>query len=174
LNKAKILLSLIVCAIGINATTSAVTAMPMKKDNKLPVKGVADSATVTKLTQQAKSKPRQSALDQLAHIIHSEARGESFKGQVAVGSVVMNRVHSPAFPATIGEVIFQSGQFSAIDDGQYWLTPNQSAYLAAQEALNGSDETKGALYYYNPKIATSSWSLSRPTIKKIGNHVFTQ
>jgi N-acetylmuramoyl-L-alanine amidase len=143
-----------------------------QKDNKLPVDGEADKETVAKLKQ--KAKPKQSTLEQLARIIYSEARGESFEGQVAVGSVVLNRVHSSAFPDSISEVIFQPGQFTAIDDGQYWLTPNKSAYAAAQEALKGTDKTKGALFYYNPELATSSWSKARAKIKKIGNHVFTQ
>jgi len=213
LKKAKMLLSLSACIVGITAITSAVSAMPMKtgirsenvldlqerlsalgyfkvgvtgyygsvteesvrkfqKDNKLLVDGEADEDTVAKLKQ--KAKPKQSTLEQLAHIIYSEARGESFEGQIAVGSVVMNRLNSSAFPDSISEVIFQPGQFTAVDDGQYWLTPNKSAYDAAQEALKGTDTTKGALFYYNPELATSSWSKARAKIKKIGNHIFTQ
>jgi N-acetylmuramoyl-L-alanine amidase len=145
-----------------------------QKDNKLPVDGEADEGTVAKLKQKTKPKQKQSTLEQLARIIYSEARGESFEGQVAVGSVVINRVQSPAYPDSINEVIFQPGQFTAVEDGQYWLTPNKSAYSAAQEALKGTDTTKGALFYYNPKLATSSWSKARTTIKKIGNHVFTK
>lgn len=138
----------------------------------LSVTGSADSATLAKLNQMVGSK--QITLDQLARIIYAEARGESFKGQVAVGAVVLNRVQSNAFPDSITEVIFQPGQFSAIRDGQYSLKPNQAAYDAARSALNGWDPTGGALYYYNPHTATSSWSKSRPTLSSIGNHVFTR
>jgi N-acetylmuramoyl-L-alanine amidase len=159
-------------ATGYYGSVTEQSVRNFQKDYKLPVNGVADEATVSKLNN--KAKPKQSTLDQLARIIYSEARGESFEGQVAVGSVVMNRVQSPDFPDSISEVIFQSGQFTALDDGQYWLTPNQTAYRAARAALNGTDTTKGALFYYNPAIATSTWSKARPKISKIGNHVFTE
>ncbi|PZE20574.1 cell wall hydrolase [Paenibacillus xerothermodurans] len=159
---------------GVTGYYGSLTAKAVKAfqtANKLPVTGVADDATVAKLKQ--KAKPKQSSLDQLARIIHSEARGESFEGQVAVGAVVLNRVQSSKFPDSITEVIFQSGQFTAVDDGQYSLQPNSTAYRAARAALNGSDPTNGALYYYNPKIATALWSMARPQIKTIGSHIFT-
>ncbi|GIO43734.1 spore cortex-lytic enzyme [Paenibacillus apis] len=111
-------------------------------------------------------------MDILAKIIYSEARGESYTGQVAVGAVVMNRIQSPDFPDTISEVVFQRGAFTAIDDGQYWLTPDRTAYLAAQDAVRGWDPSGGSLYYFNPNTATSSWIWSRTQNVKIGNHIF--
>jgi N-acetylmuramoyl-L-alanine amidase len=81
---------------------------------------------------------------------------------------------SSQFPDSISEVIFQPGLFSAIRDGQYKLKPDSTAYRAAREALNGSDPTNGALFYHNPEIATSSWSLKRPAVATIGNHIFTR
>ncbi|MDD9268352.1 cell wall hydrolase [Paenibacillus sp. GCM10023248] len=137
----------------------------------LTVDGEADSATLAALKKSVA--PKQSVLDEMARIIHAEARGESFLGQVAVGAVVLNRVQSEQFPDSILEVIHQPGQFSAIDDGQFNLKPNSSAYNAAKAALNGSDPTAGALYYYNPAIAKASWSLKRPAKVTIGHHVFT-
>ncbi|MDF2671640.1 MAG: spore cortex-lytic protein [Paenibacillus sp.] len=119
------------------------------------------------------SMQEQAELEQLARVIYSEARGESFEGQVAIGAVVLNRVESDRFPDSIGEVIFQRGQFTAVMDGQYYLTPNTTAYAAAKAALNGSDPTNGALYYYNPRTATSSWSKKRPSKITIDRHVFT-
>ena len=108
----------------------------------------------------------------LARLIYGEARGESYVGQVAVGAVVMNRIKSASFPNTMAGVIYQSYAFTAVDDGQINLTPNATAKKAAQDAMNGWDPTYGALYYYNPRTATSSWIFSRKTTVTIGNHVF--
>ncbi|WJH32974.1 cell wall hydrolase [Paenibacillus sp. CC-CFT747] len=150
-------------------TTEAVRSF--QRSYGLPADGEADSVTFAKLKQAA---PNQSvSLGQLARIIHAEARGESFQGQVAVGAVVLNRVQSNSFPDSISGVIFQPGQFSAVRDGQYQLAPDSSAYEAARTALNGYDPTGGALFYYNPAIATSSWMKARPAKLTIGNHVFT-
>lgn len=108
----------------------------------------------------------------LARIIHAEARGESFEGQIAVGAVVLNRVENIDFPETIREVIFQPGQFTAVDDGQIYLEPNNTSFKAAEAALNGQDPTNGALYYYNPRIATDRWIRTLPVVTTIGNHDF--
>ena len=112
-------------------------------------------------------------MDILAKIIYSEARGESYKGQVAVGAVVMNRIQSNLFPNHIKGVVFQPGAFTAVDDGQYWLIPNRTAYLAALDAVRGWDPTQNSLYYFNPETATSKWIWSRPQNLKIGKHIFT-
>ena len=108
----------------------------------------------------------------LARCICGEARGECYEGQVAVGAVVLNRVKSPSFPNTISGVIYQKGAFTAVDDGQINLTPNQTAVNAAKDAMNGWDPTYGCLYYYNPVTATSQWIFSRETVTTIGKHVF--
>lgn len=111
-------------------------------------------------------------IELLARIIHAEARGESFEGQVAVGAVVLNRVRHPSFPKTIKEVIYQPGQFTAVSDKQILLEPNEKAYLAAQAALEGQDPSNGAIFYYNPKIAKDKWIKTRSTVSVIGNHQF--
>lgn len=108
----------------------------------------------------------------LARLIHAEARGESYTGQVAVGAVVLNRVKSSSFPNTISGVIYQPYAFTCVNDGQINLSPNSTAFSAARDAMNGWDPSYGALYYYNPKVATSSWIFTRPTIITIGRHVF--
>ena len=108
----------------------------------------------------------------LAKCIHAEARGEPYVGQVAVGAVILNRVASPDFPNTIYGVIYQPWAFTAVHDGQIDLEPDNTAYRAAQDALNGWDPSYGSLYYYNPSTATSSWIWSRTTIVEIGDHVF--
>ncbi len=109
----------------------------------------------------------------LARIISAEARGESYRGQVAVGAVVMNRVRSSKFPNTLAGVIYQKGAFTAIDDGQFNEPIADSAYRAAREVLAGADPTGGCLYYYNPVTATSKWIYSLPIKMTIGKHRFS-
>lgn len=111
-------------------------------------------------------------LNLLARAIYGEARGEPYTGQVAVAAVILNRVRSSSFPNTVAGVIYQSGAFDCVADGQINLTPNQSAYNAARDALNGWDPTYGCLFYYNPRTATSKWMLSRTVKLNIGNHAF--
>ncbi|MBP3656970.1 MAG: spore cortex-lytic enzyme [Clostridia bacterium] len=108
----------------------------------------------------------------LARLIHGEARGEPYVGMVAVGAVVLNRVRSSRFPNTIAGVIYQSGAFDAVKDGQINLTPNEQSRRAARDALNGWDPTGGCLYYYNPSTATSSWIWTREVRLNIGDHSF--
>lgn len=109
----------------------------------------------------------------LTRVIYGEARGEDFEGQVAVGAVVLNRLKDPRFPKTMRAIIYQSGAFTAVKDKQIHLEPDDQAYKAAEAALSGLDPTNGAIYYYNPRIATDRWIKSRPVIKRIGNHTFS-
>jgi len=109
----------------------------------------------------------------LSRVIHGEARGENFEGQVAVGAVVLNRLKDPRFPKTIRDVVYQEGAFTAVDDKQIQLDPNDQSYKAAEAALAGQDPTNGALFYFNPRIATDHWIKSRAVIKRIGNHTFS-
>lgn len=108
----------------------------------------------------------------LARLISAEARGESYTGQVAVGAVVLNRIDHASFPNTLSGVIYQPGAFSCLDDGQFDQPVSESAYRAAADALNGWDPSGGAIYYFNPSTATSSWIWSRPVIVTIGKHMF--
>ena len=110
----------------------------------------------------------------IARAINGEARGEPYEGQVAVGAVILNRVKSSKFPNTIAGVIYQSGAFTAVSDGQINvpIASNSTVVKAAQDALNGWDPTGGAIYYFNPNTATNKWIWSRPQIKTIGNHIF--
>lgn len=108
----------------------------------------------------------------LARLISAEARGEPYNGQVAVGAVVLNRIEHPSFPNSLSGVIYQGGAFTCVTDGQFDEPVAESAYRAAQDALNGSDPSGGAIYYFNPSTATSSWIWSRPLIVTIGKHRF--
>lgn len=113
-------------------------------------------------------------LQLMARAINGEARGEPYEGQVAVGAVILNRVKSSKFPNTIAGVIYQSGAFTAVADGQINVAISEGSTVvkAAQDAMNGWDPTGGAIYYFNPATATNKWIWSRPLIKTIGKHRF--
>ncbi|MDH7577894.1 MAG: LysM peptidoglycan-binding domain-containing protein [Bacillota bacterium] len=113
----------------------------------------------------------------LAQLIHAEANGEPFEGQVAVGAVVLNRLLDPRFPKTIPDIIFEYGdgtyQFEPVLNGQIYLPPGQSALRAAYAALSGWDPTGGALFFYNPAKSKSTFFERFLTfLCRIGNHVF--
>nr|WP_249745404.1 spore cortex-lytic enzyme [Mesobacillus boroniphilus] len=114
----------------------------------------------------------QNDIQLMANAVYGEARGEPYTGQVAVAAVILNRLDSATFPNTISGVIFEPRAFTAVADGQIWLTPNETAKKAVLDAINGWDPTGNALYYFNPDTATSAWIWSRPQIKKIGKHIF--
>ena len=108
----------------------------------------------------------------LSRLIYGESRGEPYTGQVAVAAVVLNRVKSSSFPNTIAGVIYQTGAFDVVRDGQINLSPDSTAKKAAQDALNGWDPSYGAIYYFNPNTATNKWIWSRPHTVTIGSHRF--
>ena len=145
--------------------------------NGLTPDGVAGEATLAALgipaAQQA-SAVRSTDLDLLARLVYGEARGEPYLGQVAVAAVVLNRVAHASFPNTVSGVIYQSGAFDVVSDGQIYLTPDAQALRAAQDALNGWDPTGGCIYYYNPARATSSGIYSRTVMTVIGKHYFAK
>lgn len=114
----------------------------------------------------------QNDIQLMANAVNGESRGEPFIGQVAVAAVILNRVHDPRFPNTIAGVIFQPGAFTAVSDGQIWLTPDSESKKAVIDAINGWDPSGYAIYYFNPATATSPWIWGRPQIKKIGKHIF--
>ncbi|MGG4265592.1 spore cortex-lytic enzyme [Peribacillus simplex] len=114
----------------------------------------------------------QNDIQLMANAVYGEARGEPYIGQVAVAAVILNRVESAAFPNTISGVIFEPGAFTAVADGQIWLTPNERAKEAVVDAINGWDPSSNAEYYFNPDTATSKWIWSREQIKRIGKHIF--
>jgi len=130
----------------------------LQKKYKLTVDGIVGEKTINVLPADnliSRMDVSREEIIQLAYLINGEARGESFRGKVAVGAVVLNRVKSPGFPNTIREVILQEGQFSCILDGQANLYPSQSCIEAAKAAILGYDPTGGALFFYNPRIATN-------------------
>ena len=163
---------------GIFGTQTLEAVKYFQRKNGLVVDGIVGKNTLEAMgifnssSSSSSSSSNSSDLNLLARLIYGEARGESYTGQVAVGAVVLNRVKSSSFPNTISGVIYQSGAFDAVKDGQINLTPNSTAKKAAQDALNGWDPSYGAIYYFNPATATNKWIWSRPVTVTIGNHRF--
>lgn len=160
-----------------SGTKKAVIAF--QKKNGLTPDGIVGPATLKALGMQSSSGSSASSgsntngnLYLLARLVYGEARGEPYKGQVAVAAVVLNRVKSSKFPNSVSGVIYQSGAFSVVSDGQINLTPDETAIKAARDAMNGYDPTNGCLYYYNPAKTTNKWMLSKPVLLRIGNHAF--
>lgn len=164
---------------GIYGTQTVNAVKYFQSKNGLTVDGIAGPATLKAMgiyssssSTSTSSSSNTSNVNLLARLIYGEARGEPYTGQVAVGAVVMNRVRSGSFPNTISGVIYQSGAFDVVRDGQINLTPNDTAKKAAQDALNGWDPSYGAIYYFNPSTATNKWIWSRPMTVTIGKHRF--
>jgi len=158
---------------GIYGWRTAQAVKDFQRKHGLKVDGICGNETLKKIGLATSSNSSLSDYTTLlAMVINGEARGESYEGQVAVGAVVLNRVKHPSFPNTIPGVIYQPGAFTAVTDGQINKPIENSCFKAARDALNGWDPSGGAIYYYNPATATSSWIWSRPVIKQIGKHRF--
>ena len=162
---------------GIYGSQTVSAVKSFQKKNGLTVDGIAGTQTlkamgITSSSSSSSSSNNSSNVNLLARVVYGEARGEPYTGQVAVAAVVLNRVKSSKFPNTISGVVYQSGAFDAVADGQINMTPDTTAKKAAQDALNGWDPSYGAIYYFNPSTATNKWIWSRPMTVTIGNHRF--
>ena len=162
---------------GIYGSQTVSAVKKFQKKNGLTVDGIAGTQTlkamgITSSSSSSSSSNNSSNVNLLARVVYGEARGEPYTGQVAVAAVVLNRVKSSKFPNTISGVVYQSGAFDAVSDGQINMTPDATAKKAAQDALNGWDPSYGAIYYFNPSTATNKWIWSRPMTVTIGKHRF--
>ncbi len=166
---------------GIYGSQTLEAVKYFQRKNGLTVDGIAGTNTLKAMgiyssssnsSSNSSSSTNSSDLNLLSRLVYGEARGEPYSGQVAVAAVVLNRVEHSSFPNTIAGVIYQSGAFDVVSDGQINLTPNDTAKKAAQDALNGWDPSNGAIYYFNPSTATNKWIWSRPMTVTIGKHRF--
>ena len=167
---------------GIYGSQTLAAVKKFQQKNGFTVDGIAGTKTLQAMgiynssnnssSSNSSSSTNSSDLNLLSRLVYGEARGEPYTGQVAVAAVVLNRVRSSSFPNTVSGVIYQSGAFDVVSDGQINLTPNETAKKAAQDALNGWDPTNGAIYYFNPATATNKWIWSRPMTVTIGKHRF--
>ena len=163
---------------GIYGSRTLSAVKSFQKKNGLTVDGIAGTKTLNAMgiysssSSSNTSSSNSTNLNLLSRLVYAESRGEPYSGQVAVAAVVLNRVSSSSFPNTIAGVIYQSGAFDAVSDGQINMTPDATAKKAAQDAINGWDPSYGAIYYFNPNTATNKWIWSRPLTVVIGKHRF--
>lgn len=148
-----------------------------QRKNGLTADGIAGNATLKAMgiyssSTSSSGSTSTASLNLISRFVHAEARGEPYKGQVAVAAVILNRVKDSRFPNTVSGVVYQSGAFTCVSDGQINLSPDETSKKAAQDAMNGWDPSYGAIYYFNPNTATSKWIWSRPLTITIGNHRF--
>ena len=163
-----------------NGSGTLAAVKSFQKKNGLTVDGIAGKKTLEAMgiftsstTSGSNSNSiSSSSLNLISRFVYAEARGEPYKGQVAVAAVILNRVKDSRFPNTVSGVVYQSGAFTCVSDGQINLSPNETAKKAAQDAMNGWDPTYGAIYYFNPNTATNKWIWSRPMTITIGKHRF--
>lgn len=170
---------------GIFGEETRQAVVKFQKKNNLTADGVAGTQTLKAMGITSSSSSSSSGdsgggqgqysssdIDLLARVISAESRGEPYSGQVAVGAVILNRITHPSFPNTLAGVIYQPGAFSCLNDGGINAPVADSAYKAARDAINGTDPSGGAIYYYNPEKSTSKWIFSRKVITVIGKHRF--
>ena len=159
---------------GIFGSRTETAVKYFQRKNDLTVDGIVGKNTLAAIgiNESEGATSRTNDIELLARLISAESRGEPYSGQVAVGAVVLNRTKHPSFPNTISGVIYQNGAFTCLTDGQFYTEVASSAYNAARDAVNGWDPSGGAIYYFNPATATSSWIWSRPLLCTIGSHRF--
>jgi len=155
-----------------HATTEAITIeeereIARKKAEEEAKRKAAQTTEVT-VVQNASFNASTDEVLLLAALIQCEAGGECYEGKVAVGAVVMNRVRSGRYPNSIAEVIYAPGQFTPAGNGKVASVlangPKESCIQAAQEAINGVDNTGGAVSFRQAKTGHAGLV--------IGNHVF--
>ena len=163
---------------GIYGSGTYEAVKKFQSSNGLTADGVSGTQTLLALginsggSQGSGSSSNNNDLNLLSHLVYGEARGEPYVGMVAVAASVMNRVSDSRFPNSISGVIYQSGAYTCVADGQINLGFDDNSKKAAQDAINGWDPTSGCIYYFNPNTATSAWIWSRPQVLTIGKHIF--
>jgi N-acetylmuramoyl-L-alanine amidase len=140
-------------------------ALGYEMRENIPTQRKAEAATASKVS-------RGDEAQLIARLIHAEARGEPYEGQVSVGAVLLNRVEDPAFPNSVSGVIYQPLAFESVANGQFNRAPTGENLKAARSALNGWDPVYGATFFWNPSKPVNEWIWSRDIVRTIGSHVF--
>ncbi len=147
---------------------------------------VAFAAEDTTVNSEEEEKQEYSEADLrlLSALIRCEAQSEIYRGKIAVGIVVMNRVKSGSYPDTLKGVIYQKSQFSPAktgsletaledyDNGKFTSEEEKDCIKAAKAALSGVtsitiDDEKvdfSKFLYFSGRL--SGYKL------KLGNHQF--
>ena len=155
-----------------HATTEAITIaeeeeIARKKAEEEAKRKAAQTTEIT-VVQNASFNASTDEVLLLAALIQCEAGGECYEGKVAVGAVVMNRVRSGRYPNSMSDVIYAPGQFTPAGNGKVAGVlangPKSSCIQAAQEAINGIDNTNGTVNFRQAKTGHAGLV--------IGNHVF--
>jgi spore germination cell wall hydrolase CwlJ-like protein len=111
----------------------------------------------------------------LAKLTQVESGYESYEGQLAVANVVLNRVKDSRFPSTIRDVIYSGKQFPVAHNGLLDKSvPNASVLRAAKDALNGKNNVKDAVYFYDPRVSSGAFWSGLDTIATFGTHRFAK
>lgn len=149
----------------IETTTETTTSTTQKTTTTTKTSKSSSTTKKTTKTTQAPQKTTDDNLYVLSHIIYAEAGGCSDNHQLAVGSVVLNRVKDKRFPNTIYGVVFQKGQYSPTWNGSFYKTPDKRAVKNATYLLeNGSILPEGVIYQAEFKQGE--------VYKKMGNTYF--
>jgi N-acetylmuramoyl-L-alanine amidase len=155
-------------------TESKVQIKPVSKP---VVKAQTKKTTTTLIKSSTSATSAAEERDLFARLVSAEAEGESFEGQLAVATVIMNRVKSPDYPNTIRGVIMDKAwgyQFTPVSDGRINLPASESAKKAVDMVLRGhrSFDSK-VLFFLNPSKSVSSYIQNNRTYyKTIGKHEF--
>ncbi len=169
---------------GVYGQKTKNAVISFQKSNGLKVDGIAGNQTQSKLYAQPVSRGSITRDSQystdlywLSRIIHAEAEAEPYKGKVAVGNVIMNRVASKDFPNTVKGVIFDYfqgiPQFSPVEEGTIYNTPSEDSIKAAKDTLNNVRPVGDATYFFNPDKAAGKWIVqNKAYVMRIGEHVF--
>lgn len=169
-------------------TTSATTAAPTTTTTAAPVTTTAAATTTRMTTKAVQTAAKTAAttkkaanttaaaktiynspkisytaeeFDMMCYVVQAEVGNCPEPYKIAVANVIINRVKSPrfAYAKSIKAVLTAGGQFDSISN--YYnkrMKPNQSTINCCRRALNGEDNSNGAVYYYSPKICgTIAW-----------------
>ncbi len=173
---------------GIFGQRTEKAVISFQKANKIRIDGIAGkqtqlllygnnaSASVSRGTSSS-SGTMSTDLYWLSRIINAEAGAEPYRGKVAVGSTILNRVASSEFPNTIKDVIFEyyNGipQYSPVAEGTIYNTPSDESIQAARDALSGVKPVGNSTYFFNPDKSEGTWIVNNKTyVTRIANHVF--